>query len=236
MEILNITTYKFLPLTELSALQTALRTLAESCALRGTILLSEEGINFNLAGETTNAERFITELSKDERFADCPYKRSLSDFIPFHCLKVQLRDEIITFKQEGIAPAEHTVKHLSPKLFKQWLDEGKDMVVLDTRNTFEVEMGTFESAVQVDIEKFSDFCDAVDTLPDDAKNKPVVPFCTGGVRCEKAGPALEHLGFKEVYQLDGGILNYFSECGQSHYHGECFVFDERITITAENTL
>ncbi|MDF2868065.1 MAG: rhodanese-related sulfurtransferase, partial [Gammaproteobacteria bacterium] len=120
--------------------------------------------------------------------------------------------------------------YLSPNEFKQWLDAKKDVMILDTRNAFEMEYGTFENAVNLNLEKFTQFPDAIERLDSSAKEKPVVMFCTGGIRCEKASAVMLNQGYKQVYQLEGGILNYFQQCGGAHYQGSCFVFDERVAL------
>ncbi|MFN9914128.1 MAG: rhodanese-like domain-containing protein, partial [Pirellulaceae bacterium] len=116
---------------------------------------------------------------------------------------------------------------------KAWLDAGRPVTLLDTRNDYEVELGTFQQAIDLGIHHFRDFPQAAAAIPEEIKARPMVTFCTGGIRCEKAGPYLEQLGFREVYQLDGGILNYFERCGNSHYEGDCFVFDHRVAVTPE---
>ncbi|MGC4004008.1 MAG: rhodanese-like domain-containing protein [Pirellulales bacterium] len=113
---------------------------------------------------------------------------------------------------------------------KTWLDEGRTVTLLDTRNEYEVKLGTFESATTLGIDRFRDFPRAVEALPEELKERPIVMFCTGGIRCEKAGPFMERQGFRNILQLDGGILKYFEECGGSHYRGECFVFDQRVGV------
>jgi UPF0176 protein len=125
-------------------------------------------------------------------------------------------------------------KRTSPKLaareLKQWLDEGRPVTLLDTRNDYEVKLGTFKNARAIGIDHFREFPDAVRKLPPELKEQPIVMFCTGGIRCEKAGPFMEREGFKKIFQLDGGILKYFEECGGAHYDGECFVFDQRVGL------
>ena len=234
--IINISGYKFIELSDLEQIQAQLRAILAPLDLKGTILLSTEGINILLAGESNDIGAFKAYLKTQLQFADIFFKTSISDTVPFKRCLVKIKLEIITLKQADIHPQQDTVPHLSPKRFKQWLDEGRDITVLDTRNDYEIEYGTFESAVNLHIGEFTEFPKATQQLDDVAKEKPLVIFCTGGVRCEKAGPVMTKQGFKEVYQLDGGILNYFVECGQAHYQGECFVFDERISLTAEQTI
>ena len=145
-------------------------------------------------------------------------------------MRVKIKREIIAFGIPGIDPARNPSRKLSPRTLRQWLDEGRSVTLLDTRNTYEIERGTFRGALPAGIRHFRDFPRAVERLPARLKNQPVVMFCTGGIRCEKAGPFMEREGFRDVFQLDGGILKYFEECGSAHYDGECFVFDERVGV------
>ena len=230
--MLNIATYKFLPLTDeiLLDLHRQLLMLCERLMLKGSILLSKEGININLSGEIASVRQFQHDLLQDERFADLSFRESFSQSISFKRLKVKIKKEIITMNQPGIHPEQARAPSISPQELKQWLDEKREVILLDTRNEFEVNYGSFNSAMHLGLKNFSEFPDAVKTLKCD---KPVVMFCTGGIRCEKAALSMFNQGFSEVYQLDGGILNYFSQVGQAHYQGGCFVFDDRVVVQAE---
>lgn len=228
--IVNIAAYKFTPLGELTQLRETLRGLTDRLGLKGTILLSPEGINLFLAGERDAVDAFTTELQADSQIGAVEFKKSYTDYQPFGRMLVKLKREIIAFGVEGIAPSQQTSPKLPAKQLKQWLDEGRPITLLDVRNDYEVSLGTFAGAEPIGIRHFRDFPQAVDNLPDDRKQETVVMFCTGGIRCEKAGPYMEQAGFANVYQLDGGILKYFEECGDDHYTGECFVFDDRIAI------
>lgn len=230
MNIINTAAYKFVRLDSLLERQSTLKSFCIENELVGTILISEEGINICLAGTEQNIAKFESYLKAQPAFSDIWFKHSPSDFMPFHKIKVRIKKEIITFRHENIRPGDYTVKHLDATEFKKWLDEGREMVVLDTRNDYEVEEGTFVNAVNPNIRRFTDLTTAVEHQLGDKKDVPMVMFCTGGVRCEKAGPAVEALGFKEVYQLNGGILAYFEECGGAHYEGNCFVFDDRVLV------
>jgi UPF0176 protein len=159
--------------------------------------------------------------------ADLAPKESHSAAQPFRRMLVKIKREIIAFGVAGIDPARRPSRKLAARTLKQWLDEGRPVTLLDTRNDYEVRQGTFRGAVTPPIARFREFPAAAQKLPAEMKERPIVMFCTGGVRCEKAGPYLESIGFKDVHQLDGGILKYFEECGSAHYEGECFVFDER---------
>ncbi|MDF1661129.1 MAG: sulfurtransferase [Planctomycetota bacterium] len=228
--ILNIAAYKFAPLTNLKTRQEELRQRCDELELRGTILLSTEGINMFLAGDSESLRSFISELRSDELLSDIEVKESFSDRQPFTRMLVKLKKEIIAFGIDGIDPMNRPSPKLKAKQLKEWLDSGKDLVLLDTRNDYEVEVGTFKNALPIGLDHFRDFPDAVKKLPEELKEKPLVMFCTGGIRCEKAGPFMEQQGFKEVYQLDGGILKYFEDCGGDHYDGDCFVFDQRVAL------
>jgi len=230
MQILNIAGYKFTPLTNLIDLKAHLEKICQNLDVIGTILLSEEGINLNLAGEEQNISKFKDLLLSLDQFNDMTFRESYSESKPFRKLKVKIKSEIITFKQKDSTPKGNRAPDISPKEMKQWLDENRDFTLLDTRNDYEMQFGTFKKAVGLDIQDFSELPSHLDKLP---KEKPVVMFCTGGIRCEKAALNLLNNGFNEVKQLDGGILNYFKEVGGDHYEGECFVFDARVALDAK---
>jgi UPF0176 protein len=228
--ILNIAAYKFVTLDERPALREELRELCAGLGLKGTILLAHEGINLFLAGEEAAIEQFLATLRNKSAFHDLEVKRSLSDSQPFGKLLVKLKQEIIPLGRPDIDPATDPAPRLPASELKRWLDEGKDVVLLDTRNQFEIEHGTFDGAVDLKLGNFRSFAERVKELDPALKNKTIVTFCTGGIRCEKAAPLMLAEGFRDVYQLDGGILKYFEECGQSHFAGDCYVFDERIAL------
>jgi RluA family pseudouridine synthase len=228
--ILNISAYQFATLADLPALRVRLLTLCRDSHIKGTILLSVEGINLFVAGEATAIERLLAELRGEPGLQDLQPKRSATDQQPFTRMLVRLKREIIAFGVPGIEPARRTSPKLSATELKRWLDDGRPLTLLDTRNDYEVKLGTFNNALSVGIEHFRDFPAAVARLPPTLKDQPIVMFCTGGIRCEKAGPYMESQGYKHILQLDGGILKYFEECGGAHYHGECFVFDQRVGV------
>lgn len=228
--IVNISTYKFVKLDNLEKYKELFLMTCKHHGLLGTILLSAEGINIMLAGTRAQIDVFSQFLSKDPNFFDIQFKESFSEKLPFKRMRVRIKSEIITMGIASVDRVKTTGKHIKPLEFKQWLDEGREVVVLDTRNDYEVDFGTFENAIDPKIDNFQEFPDFVDTLDPALKEKPVVMFCTGGVRCEKASILMEQKGFKEVYQIDGGILKYFEEAGGAHWKGDCFVFDERIAL------
>jgi RluA family pseudouridine synthase len=227
---INIAAYKFASLTELKPLRDNLLSFCRARSLRGTILLSTEGVNLFVAGPAKAIQELVGELHGVPGLEDLTPKYSDSTAQPFTRMIVRIKKEIIAFGVEGIDPARRTSPKLKARELKQWLDEGRPVTLLDTRNDYEVKLGTFRGARTLDIGHFRQFPDAVRTLPEEMKEQPIVMFCTGGIRCEKAGPYMEREGFRSIFQLDGGILKYFEECGGAHYDGECFVFDQRVGV------
>jgi len=236
--VLNISSYKFVPLPDAPALRETLLERALRRDLKGTILLAEEGINLFLAGPAEDVRGFITELQTDPRFADIAPKESWSDTRPFRKMLVKVKGEIIRMNYPTIRPAEGRAPAVAPATVKRWLDQGHDdegrpVVTLDTRNDFEVDAGTFEGAIDWRITKFTEFPQAVLDHKAELEGKTVVSFCTGGIRCEKAAILMQEMGLDHVVQLEGGILKYFEETDGSHYRGSCFVFDERRAVDAD---
>lgn len=227
MHIDHIAGYKFTQLTDLAALQAKFLSKSESLSLMGTILLSNEGININLAGTPEHIREFRSWLPSDKRFANISFHETSAAEQPYRHLKVKIKNEIITLRQPDVDALCDRAPAVTPAELKKWLDEKREITLLDTRNDYEVQFGTFDNAVNLHINDFGHFPDATASLD---KEKPVVMFCTGGIRCEKASLYMLNHGFKEVYQLDRGILGYFADVGGAHYHGECFVFDERVAI------
>ena len=230
MNILNVAAYRFVALDHLPQLRAAFKARAEELGLKGTILLAGEGINLFLAGAAVDVEAFLETLLTDARFASIAVKRSWSSGQPFKRLLVKIKREIVSMRRPEINPGETPAPRLAPQELKRWLDEGREIVLLDTRNQFEVDVGTFENTLSLGLNSFSDFPRATPAMPEKLKDRPIVTFCTGGIRCEKAAPWLIRQGFREVYQLEGGILNYFDQCGGAHFRGECFVFDQRVAL------
>ncbi len=230
LPIVNIAAYRFAALHDLPALRAELLALCSSRQLRGTILLSSEGINLFIAGESAGVETLLARLRAIPGLEPLEAKYSHTAHQPFRRMLVRLKREIIAFGVPGIDPAKRTSPKLAPQQLKTWLDEGRPITLLDTRNDYEVKLGTFENALPAGVDHFRDFPAAVARLPAELKDQTIVMFCTGGIRCEKAGPYMESQGFRDVLQLDGGILKYFEECGGAHYRGECFVFDQRVGV------
>ncbi len=228
--IVNIAAYRFAPLQDLLALRTELLAFCSIENLRGTSLLSPEGINLFVAGEADAIEALLARLRAIPGLEPLSAKYSATADQPFRRMLVRIKREIIAFGVPGIDPSRRTSPKLAPLQLKAWLDEGRKITLLDTRNDYEVKLGTFENALPAGVDHFRDFPQAVAKLPEDLKNETIVMFCTGGIRCEKAGPYMESRGFRNVLQLDGGILKYFEDCGGAHYNGDCFVFDQRVGV------
>ena len=226
----NIAAYKFFRWDNLEPRRDELKSLCKQLALRGTILISGEGINLFLAGARESIDLFLSHLRSIPELVDLPVKESLTDYQPFNRMLVRIKREIIPVGVEGAEPIPDAAPKISPELLKQWLDEKRPVALLDTRNNYEVELGTFENAIDLNIKNFREFPKAAMAISDDVKKRPVVMFCTGGIRCEKIGPYMKGLGFENIYQLEGGILKYFEKCQQSHYNGDCFVFDQRVAV------
>lgn len=231
--IINISCYKFVPLDDLPGLKTAVRSRAVELDLRGTVLLSPEGINLFVAGPRAAINDFVEFLRSDPRLADLQPKESPNSYKPFNRMLVKIKREIIAFGIDSVDPIQRTSPKLKAAELKQWLDEGRPIHLLDVRNDYEYDLGTFDNAIRMNLDHFRNFPAAVDKLPQELRDAPVVMFCTGGIRCEKAGPYMEQAGFQQIYQLDGGILKYFEEVGGEHYHGECFVFDQRVAVNPD---
>lgn len=228
--VTNISTYRFAELSGLKDLRADLTLACKSWGLKGTILLSTEGINLFVAGAADSIELLLAKLRQIPGLEGLEPKVSVSESQPFNRMLVRLKKEIISFGMESIRPANYTSPKIAATELKRWLDEGRPVTLLDTRNDYEVRLGTFKGAIVPQIQTFREFPAAVRALPEALKDQPVVMFCTGGIRCEKAGPFMENEGFRNIYQLDGGILKYFEECGGDHYQGECFVFDQRVGV------
>ena len=228
-QITNIAGYRFVNLDDRDDLRQPFRDITSKLGLKGTILLSRNGINFFLAGTQKSIDDYVSYLNNDVRFRDIPLHLTYTDYQPFRRMLVRLKKEIISLGMDEIKPVEHTSHYIEPVRFKEWLDEGKEVLVLDTRNDYELRLGTFENAIDLNIKSFRQFPEAIKNLEQD-KSTPLVMFCTGGIRCEKASVVMENQGWENVYQIKGGILGYFKETGGEHWNGDCFVFDQRVSI------
>jgi len=235
--VLNVSAYLFTRIDDRETLRPLLRERADAAGLKGTIILAEEGINLFLAGDAAAVRGFVAELRADPRFAALTPKESWSDTQPFGKMLVRLKREIIRMDRPTIRPEAGRAPAVAPATLHRWLqqghdDDGRDIVLLDTRNAFEVDYGTFRGAVDWRIERFTQFPDAAASHRDDLAGKTVVSFCTGGIRCEKAAIHLREEGV-DAFQLDGGVLGYFEQVGGAHWEGECFVFDEREALSPD---
>lgn len=223
--------YKFVTLDDYKALQAPLRDHCNAQGIKGTLLLANEGINGTVAGCREAIDSLLAYLKQDTRFADIDYKESFGDSMPFYRMRVRLKKEIVKLDVPGIDPNKQVGQYVAPEHWNALISD-PDVVLIDTRNDYEVEIGTFEGAVDPHTDKFTEFPDYVARTLDPSKNKKVAMFCTGGIRCEKASAYMLAQGFEEVYHLQGGILNYLEKVqpAESMWQGECYVFDHRVAV------
>ncbi len=231
MTQLNAAFYCFAPLENTASLRAEWRPKLEELGVKGTIILAPEGVNGFLAGTASALREALALIRSLPVLSGLEAKESLSSEIPFEKLRIKLKKEIVTFRVPGVSPVEVApAPRISAAELEQWYEENRDFIILDTRNSYEVKLGTFKNAVDPGIGHFVDFAEAAQKLPEDWKQKTVVTFCTGGIRCEKAAPYLQSLGFENVRQLDGGILKYFETTAAKNFEGDCFVFDGRVAL------
>ncbi|WP_166253754.1 rhodanese-related sulfurtransferase [Marinobacter salicampi] len=223
--------YKFAVLNDYKALRQPLLALMQKHGVHGTLLLAREGINGTIAGSRDGIDLIKDWLGQDERFEGIDYKESQVDSQPFKRTKVKLKKEIVTLGVEGIDPRRIVGTYIKPADWNALICD-PEVLLIDTRNQYEVEIGTFRNAINPATETFREFPDYVREHLDPQKHKKVAMFCTGGIRCEKSTAYLKQQGFDEVYHLEGGILKYLEEVPQeqSLWQGECFVFDDRVTV------
>ena len=233
--IQNIAAYRFVSIDDVDAVAVRVKSLCQALELKGTVLVSPEGINIFLAGDASAIDGFLAELQTDTRFSGVTVKFSQSSFVPFKRLRVKRKQEIITYRDASLKPEQGRAPSVTPETLARWLeagkdDAGRDLVMLDTRNAEEVVYGTFKNALNFPIRKFTDLPEAVAMRKPELDGKTVVSFCTGGIRCEKSVLRMQADGYENCYQLEGGILGYFEKVGGTHYDGRCFVFDDRIAL------
>ena len=234
--VVNLSGYRFIKLDYLPLLQADMQAALADTGVFGTILIADEGINVALSGNRAQIDKAIAYFETDARFKNLWLKESFSDEVPFSKLKVRIRHEIIAFDGSGASDRQlhrPEAPAIAPETLAKWLDEGRELTLLDTRNTYEIESGTFNTAEHLGIAHFRDFQQALKRALDEGTltlDRPMITFCTGGIRCEKAAPWMIEQGFTEVYQIDGGVLNYFEKTGGKHWQGDCFVFDDRVEI------
>lgn len=229
--IIVSTFYKFVKLPDYQELKNPLLDLCKSNGVRGTILLAQEGINATIAGTREGMDRLLDSLRDDPRFSDLKTKESYTDEIPFERTKVRLKREIVALKVDGIDPTDLVGRYVDPQDWNALISD-PDVLVIDTRNDYEAQIGTFKGAINPKTEAFNEFPQYVAKNLNPDKHKKVAMFCTGGIRCEKATAFMLKQGFEEVYHLNGGILRYLEliQPDESLWEGECFVFDERISV------
>ena len=233
LNILNIAGYKFEPLDDLDVLIPKFQNKCDALDLRGSVYLSPNGINFSLAGSEEAIEQYLIFMEEDPRFLDIPLKKTYSETQPFRRMKVRLKKEIISLGRNDINPRELTGEYISPQELYAMYENNEDVIVLDTRNEYETRVGLFENAVDLQLDTFRDFPQAIEELPKEYKEKQIVMYCTGGIRCEKASAVMLKAGFSDVKQLEGGVLDYFKETGGKYWNGDCFVFDERVALDTD---
>ena len=233
LEFLNVAGYKFDPLENLDSLIPKFQNKCDELGLKGSVYLSPNGINFSIAGTEENVDTYIKFMEEDSRFRDIPLKKTFSETQPFRRMKVRLKKEIISLGRDDINPSELTGNYISPKELFEMYEKKEDVIVLDTRNEYETRVGIFENAIDLQLDTFRDFPSAIETLPEEYKDKQIVMYCTGGIRCEKASAVMMKAGFSDVKQLEGGVLDYFKETGGAYWNGDCFVFDERVALDKE---
>ena len=231
--VVNIAGYKFEPLENPVDLVRMYQQKCDELKLKGTMLISKNGINFSLAGTQQATDTIIAFLEEDNRFINIPLKVTYSETQPFRRMKVRLKKEIISLGRKDINPRELTGERISPQDLKNLLDNKEEVLVLDTRNEYETRVGKFENAIDLNLDTFRDFPKAIESLPEEYKDKQIVMYCTGGIRCEKASAVMLKAGFADVKQLEGGVLDYFKETGGAYWEGDCFVFDERVALDTE---
>ncbi|MDB9751383.1 rhodanese-related sulfurtransferase [Gammaproteobacteria bacterium] len=226
-----IAMYKFVRLDDYQTMQPILLSFCQERQIFGTILLAEEGINGTVVGSRQDLGELLTFLKTDSRLSDLEHKESYSEDIPFHRMKVKLKKEIVTMGQPNIKPSHRTGIRIQPKQWNEIISD-PDVILIDARNEYEFQVGSFKNAISPGTTNFREFPDFVNNNLEGQKTKKIAMFCTGGIRCEKASTYMLEQGFEEVYQLNGGILKYLEEIEQdeSLWEGECFVFDSRISV------
>ncbi len=225
------TLYKFTALPDYKALRQPLLNCCERHHVKGTLLLAPEGVNGTIAGSRAGIDAVLDFLRADPRFADLIHKESEAEGQPFYRMKVRLKKEIVTMGRPEVDPTKRVGTYVEPADWNALISD-PEVTLIDTRNDYEVEVGTFRGAVDPHTDSFREFPDYVETHLDPAQHKKVAMFCTGGIRCEKATAYMLDQGFEEVYHLKGGILKYLEDVDAEHslWDGECFVFDQRVSV------
>lgn len=230
--MINLAFYRFAHVADPEKFVVELRDICEQHGLRGSLIVAHEGLNGMLAGQEEGCDAFCEFLLNKPEFSGTHIKRSVSPSIPFQRLTIKVKPEIVTLRA-GDVDVSKTAPHLAPEDFRAALDE-ENVVVIDTRNDFEFQVGTFRGSVNPKTRAFHEFVGYVESHRDELATKDkILMFCTGGIRCEKATAWMAQNGFENVYQLQGGVLNFFEKIpdADKHWDGELFVFDERVTVT-----
>lgn len=235
LAVRNIGFYKFVAVADPETFRQRLEDLCNAHALKGTIIVASEGINAMLAGAPAGCDAFVAALDTLSDLADLSgleIKTSDSAESPFKKMKVKIKPEIVTMRVGELDPSAPNAPHLAPETFRDWLRSGESMVVIDTRNDYEYELGTFRGALNPNTRSFHEFPDYLRAHQEELNAQKVVMFCTGGIRCEKATRWMLQNDFNEVYQLDGGVLNYFASVDDADkdWQGDLFIFDERVAL------
>lgn len=223
--------YKYVDIADPIGLADEQRELCRSLGLNGRILVATEGINGTLAGPVTAVDDYVGALRADQRFTDIEIKVTAGNRETFPKLSVRVRPELVALRSWQPFPADQD-NHLSPTQWKEAIDRDPSVVLLDVRNNFEIAAGKFENAIDCGIGHFRELPDRVDDLVE-LKDKKILMYCTGGIRCEKASALFRSKGFTNIFQLHGGIMNYQEQYGNEHWLGECFVFDQRMTVKVQ---
>ncbi|MDJ0612425.1 MAG: rhodanese-related sulfurtransferase [Rhizobiaceae bacterium] len=223
--------YKFVSLPDFEQKKSLIETVAIENSVMGTILLASEGINGTVSGPEDGLRALLTFIREDPRLSDLEHKESWADENPFYRMKVRLKKEIVTLGVEGVSPTKTVGDYIPAEKWNDFISD-PNVTVIDTRNDYEVAIGTFKNAVNPETNSFREFPDWLDAQSDLAKDAKIAMFCTGGIRCEKSTSLLKERGFENVYHLDGGILKYLENVPEqeSLWEGECFVFDQRVSV------
>jgi UPF0176 protein len=223
--------YKFVSLPDYQAIKDPLTEVCQAAGIKGTLLLASEGVNGTIAGTRAGIDQVLAYLKSDERLESLSHKESFHDEMPFYRMKVKLKKEIVTMGVEGIDPLQVVGTYVAPKDWNALIAD-PDVVVVDTRNDYEYELGSFEGALNPNTKSFREFPQYVADNMNPEKQKKVAMFCTGGIRCEKSTAYMKEQGFEEVYHLHGGILQYLEDVpsDESLWNGECYVFDNRVSV------
>ena len=230
-EIVIAAFYKFIPLDDFESMRKPMLAKMHELHIRGTVILAQEGINGGFAGSRESMDNFYAYIQSDARLADIKFKETLDALNPFDKAKVKLRKEIVSMGVKGVDPIVSPGAYLDPVQWNAMIQD-PNVILLDTRNEYEYELGTFKNAINPKIDNFREFPEYVKEHLSDKKDKKIAMFCTGGIRCEKTTAYMREQGFEHVYQLHDGILHYMETMSEdeSLWEGECFVFDDRVAV------